>query len=113
MLRGAASRAAKGPELLAYRTPAYRFFFVRRLFFLVETGRTSEKVDEVLSVGSIGAQAVVLVLTFPSLSVVVVRMGMGILLGALPCRPAGYPYRYGPKRRRERKGRSPPPLRPF
>jgi hypothetical protein len=33
-------------------------------------------------VGNIGAHAVVLVLTFPSFSVVVVRMGMGILLSA-------------------------------
>lgn len=62
--------------------PAYRFFFVRRLFFPLETGGTSEKVDEVRSVGSIGAHAVVLVLTFPSFTVVLVRMGMGILLGS-------------------------------
>jgi len=46
--------------------------FVRRLFFLLETDGTSEKVDEVRSVGSIGAQAVVFILTWPSFSVVVV-----------------------------------------
>jgi hypothetical protein len=58
------------------KTPAYRFFFVRRLFFVLEPAGTSEKVDEVRSVGSIGAQAVVLVLTFPSFTVVVVWMGI-------------------------------------
>jgi hypothetical protein len=63
------------------RTSVYRFFFVRRRFFRPERrAGTSEKVDEVRSMGNIGAHAVVLVLTFPSFSVVVVRMGMGILL---------------------------------
>jgi hypothetical protein len=47
---------------------------------VLEPAGTSEKVDEVRSVGSIGAQAVVLVLTFPSFTVVVVRMGISILL---------------------------------
>ena len=62
------------------RTSTYCFFFVRRLFFRPERrGGTSEKLDQLRSVGNIGAHAVVLVLTFPSFSVVVVRMGMGIL----------------------------------